>query len=656
MRKRWSAAGMLVAEQQFRRIIGYRDLATLVIAIERHHMRASYAAPVPPNPRRRRSPLPPSEIIRSPDRCRSSTTIRTTSEIPSFQTVIDQFRATSLDNAERGDRFERLMQRYLRTDPLYADRFTEVWRWSEWPERGGKVDTGVDLVAEEHDGTVWGIQCKFYEADHTVSKADIDSFLSASGKQPFGQRLVISTTDHWGKNAEAACEGQQIPVQRIGLSNLAAAPIDWAFAGPPEALDVTAGRAQTKTPRPHQQTALAEVLSGFQSSDRGRLIMACGTGKTFTSLAVAEALAKDGASRLRVLFLVPSIALLSQTLREWTADSSRPMHALAVCSDPKVGKRRSEDLTVHDLAIPATTDPSRVREELTAPDSGSDSISAVFATYHSIDVIAQAQHAGVPAFDLIVCDEAHRTTGATLAGSEESHFVRVHDADYLKGARRLYMTATPRIFTEQTRQQADQAQAVVASMDDEALFGPEFHRLGFGEAVEKGLLTDYKVLVLTISGEQVADTLQLGLADDNHELALDDVAKIVGCWNGLAKRTQPGDGAFGDDHEPMRRAVAFAANIKASKQIASAFHDVVSAHQAGDDETLECTVEHVDGTYNALERNRLLDWLRAPVADRECRVLSNARCLSEGVDVPGLDAVLFLAARSSEVDVVQSVG
>ena len=295
----------------------------------------------------------------------------------------------------------------------------------------------------------------------------------------------------------------------------------------------------------------------------------------------------------------------------------------------------------------------------------------VFSTYQSLPVVAKAQGLGVDPFDLVICDEAHRTTGVTMSGEDESHFVRIHDADYLQAHRRLYMTATPRIFDENVKDKANEHSAELVSMDDELTFGPEFHRLSFGEAVERGLLTDYKVLVLTIDHSVIAPRLQQELAGVSGELMLDDASKIVGCWNGLAKRagTAPDGAGFAPGEPPMRRAVAFAKDIKTSKQVAEIFPRVVGAYselldvrendgQRVDDtnRTLTCSVRHVDGTFNALERNAELAWLKGVVADDECRILTNARCLSEGVDVPALDAVLFLNPRNSIVDVVQSVG
>ena len=576
----------------------------------------------------------------------------------SVHEVIEAFRQAP-SNAERGAKFEQLMVRYFELDPMLSATYERVWRWMDWPDRPGP-DTGIDLVARRRDdGELCAIQCKFYEPTHMLSKADIDSFFTASGKQPFTSRIIISTTDKWGKNAEDALSDQTIPVSRIGLADIAESPIAWDLPSSGNSLNVTLQVTQRNEPRPHQEAAIQAVLAGLEQHDRGRLIMACGTGKTFTALKLAERWADEhGDGAARVLFCVPSIQLLSQSLREWTAQSTDPIRSFAVCSDPKASRSADrEDISAHDVPLPASTDPAK----LTAQVRGgrrARGLTVVFCTYQSLPVVAQAQKDGLEAFDLVVCDEAHRTTGVTLVGDHESNFVRVHDNTYLQASKRVYMTATPRIFADEVKGKAEEHSALLASMDDEELFGPELYRLSFGEAVEQRLLSDYKVLVLTVDEEYIAGPLQSQIVDSNGEIRLDDATKIVGCWNGLAKRAGAdldGNG-FPPGSVPMKRAVAFLRDIASSQRLSTAFESVIDAYDGTDDDVLDCTVRHVDGTMNALTRNEMLSWLKAPVPAGECRILSNARCLSEGVDVPALDAVMFLNPRNSIVDVVQSVG
>jgi predicted helicase len=574
--------------------------------------------------------------------------------------VLARIREAAHSERDKGTAFERLVRAYLTEDALWGNFLSDVWMWSDWPGRDGKGDAGIDLVAQEAaTGDLWAIQAKFYDPDHTLQKSDIDSFFTASGKLPFTARMIVSTTDHWSSKAEEALDGQHTPVTRLRLMDLADSTIDWSTytldqVSPPEQI-------APRTLRPHQVEALDEVLSGFTTADRGKLIMACGTGKTFTALRIAEEVAGAGG---RVLFLVPSISLLQQTLREWTNHSAVPLRSFAVCSDTKIGKK-NEDISVHDLQYPATTSAGRLVEHA-SPDRRS-ALTVVFSTYQSIQVVAEAQDKGLPEFDLIICDEAHRTTGVTVADADESNFVRIHDANYIKGRKRLYMTATPRIYSDDSKSKADEAGAVVASMDDELVYGPEFHRLGFGEAVERDLLSDYKVLVLAVDEAYIAKAFQQQLSDENHELKLDDAAKIVGCWNGLSKRRVLQTGPNGElledpdnieDAAPMKRAVAFAKSIKDSKRLSEMFGEIVAHYTANSDDPdlLYCQTDHVDGTFNVLDRNARLDWLKEESPEGTCRILSNARCLSEGVDVPALDAVLFLNPRNSTVDVVQSVG
>lgn len=587
-----------------------------------------------------------------------------------LQTLLTTFRNAAVTEREKGTYFEELIVCYLKNEATYRDLYSDVWPFAEWAEQYGngwsKKDTGIDLVAKTTDGEYHAIQCKFYAEDYKVQKADIDSFFTASGKQPFSRRLIVTTTNNWGPNAEDALIGQQPPVTKLDLQALEDSQIDWNQYQPKQA----AVLKPKKQLRDHQARALARVEAGLANAERGKLIMACGTGKTFTSLKIAEKLVGAGK---RVLFLVPSLSLLSQTLTEWTQESTTPLHSFAVCSDSDVGKKRKKDDDVvqtlaHELRYPATTDAARLAAEMAKRHDG-EHMSVVFSTYHSIDVISRAQlEHGLADFDLIICDEAHRTTGATFDGEEESAFVRVHDGDYIRAAKRLYMTATPRIYGDGAKAQEEKGGVALCSMDDESLFGKELFVITFSEAVKAGLLVDYKVLVLAMDEAHISRSLQNLLKDDNNQIKVEDAAKIVGCWKALSKQDTRED--LGDDVAAMRRAVAFCQVIEyqsnakthkiSSKKIADMFAAVVEEYKASNPDedcaTLKCEADHIDGGMNAGEKDSKLAWLKAPVPDDTCRILSNVRCLSEGVDVPALDAVLFLTPRSSQVDVVQSVG
>ncbi len=587
---------------------------------------------------------------------------------PSLRRVLDLIRTNSQSESDKGTRFEHLMKRYLETDPVYRDRFSRVWRWVDWPCRGGLADQGVDLVAQEAaTGEYVAIQCKCYEETHTLNLADVGTFFTTlgmlwqteQGTQPFARGIIIATTDRWNDKLLNTMAKQARPCQRIALSNLEEAGIDWDSAASGELRAVT-----HYAPRPQQREAIDDVLRGFEQGDRGRLIMACGTGKTFTSLRLAEELT-DGKGCL--LFLVPSISLLSQALRSWMEQANEPMHAIAVCSDAKaaqLAKDDEQDLTADNLPAPACTNPDSIAKQY-AYWQQRGGLVVVFSTYQSIQVVSEAQKRGaLPEFDLIICDEAHRTTGVALSkaggGYDESQFVLVHSNDNVRGKKRLYMTATPRIYGETGKKRAEAADAWLASMDDETIYGPEFHRLPFSKAVREGLLADYKVLVLCVDEDYVREKFSTMLRENGGEYELEDMVKLLGCYNGLRKRVLHSNAALGEewdflDKNPMKRAVAFAGRIAVSKKVKKAFEQMLDAlRESGD--FLECGIEHVDGTMNAQRRNEALAWLKNDEGAEECRVLTNARCLSEGVDVPALDAVMFLAPMRSQIDIVQAVG
>ncbi|CAM5208701.1 hypothetical protein CDEN61S_03787 [Castellaniella denitrificans] len=586
-----------------------------------------------------------------------------------LQSLLQSFRQAAVTEREKGTYFEELIVAYLRHEATYRDLYSQVWTWADWAPANGfnARDDGIDLVAQvAGTGEIHAIQCKFYDADYRLRKDDIDSFFTASGRKPFAHRVIVSTTDHWTDYAENALVDQQPPVSKITLHDLEESQIDWARYQPRQAVALK----QQKTLRPHQQSALTAVTAGLKVAERGKMIMACGTGKTFTSLKIAEAVAGQGG---RVLFLVPSLSLLSQTLTEWTQESAIPLHSFAVCSDHDVGKKRGRkdddavQTLAHELRYPATTD-ARQLAKIVALRHDDGHMTVVFSTYHSIEVLHQAQRDhGLAGFDLIVCDEAHRTTGATYDGDDESAFVRVHDADYLKAAKRLYMTATPRIYGDAAKAVAERDNVALYSMDNAAWYGQELFVITFSEAVKRGLLVDYKVIVLAVEETHINRRLQNLLKDENNTLRVDDAAKIVGCWKALAKLGLHEDGQAASD--PMKRAVAFCQVIEpkagkthkvSSKEIARMFQAVVEAYQDAEDiedgAHLICEAKHVDGGMNAGEKESKLNWLKADTPPGTCRVLSNVRCLSEGVDVPALDAVLFLTPRNSQVDVVQSVG
>lgn len=608
-----------------------------------------------------------------------------------FKDILHKFRTESFTEKEKGTKFERLMRSWLLTDPRYNE-LEKVWLWEEFPGRKdfGGTDTGIDLVAKTEMGDYWAIQCKCYAEDAAIDKPAVDSFLATSSRTftnevtfqttRFSNRVWISTTSHWGSNAEEAIRNQEPPVTRVGMADLNSSPVDWQ-----KLLDGLTGNSaliEGKKPRKHQLDAISKAYTHYitEGNDRGKLIMACGTGKTYTSLLIAKQLLNG---KGLVLFMVPSIALLGQSLNAWSADAGKPIKAVCICSDSKASRKIQKnkyddaDDSVVDLAVPASTNPKSIASQLKKYRSH-DGLVVVFSTYQSIDAVSEAQqeilsetNGEYGVFDFIICDEAHRTTGVKLSDKDESNFTKIHSDDNVKGRKRLYMTATPRLYGESAKVKASEKDCILCSMDDKALYGEEFYRVNFSYAVQNGLLTDYKVLVLTVGENDVPDNIKRDITDTTTELNFDDTSKLIGVINGLSKMIQGDDHRTWDaDPHMMRRAVAFCSSIDksasrtgtASKYVASILPQISEKYNKNLDaesllHTVSITAKHIDGSMNSQERNGILQWLaEEPDNERECRVVTNVRCLSEGVDVPSLDAVLFLSARNSQVDVVQSVG
>lgn len=607
-----------------------------------------------------------------------------------FKDILHKFRTESFTEREKGTKFERLMRSWLLTDPRYNE-LEKVWLWEEFPGRKdfGGTDTGIDLVAKTEMGDYWAIQCKCYAEDAVIDKPAVDSFLATSSRTftnevtfqttRFAKRIWISTTNHWGSNAEEAIRHQDPPFSRVGLVDLNSSCVDWQKLM--DGLTGNSALVEGKKPRKHQLDAISKAYTHYitENNNRGKLIMACGTGKTYTSLLIIEQLLGN---KGLVLFMVPSIALLGQSLNAWSADAKKPIKAVCICSDSKASRKiqnKYDDMddSVVDLAVPASTNPQSIASQLKKYRSH-DGLVVVFSTYQSIDAVSAAQQEilsetdgeyGV--FDFIICDEAHRTTGVKLSDKDESNFTKIHSNDNVQGRKRLYMTATPRLYGESAKIKASEKDCILCSMDDKALYGDEFYRVNFSYAVQNGLLTDYKVLVLTVGEDDVPENIRRDVTDTTTELNFDDTSKLIGVINGLSKMIQGDDHRTWDaDPHMMRRAVAFCSSIDrsasrvgiASKYVASALPKISEKYDENlDAESLSHTVsiatKHIDGSMNSQERNGILQWLAdEPENDRECRVVTNVRCLSEGVDVPSLDAVLFLSARNSQVDVVQSVG
>ena len=448
-------------------------------------------------------------------------------ETITFKDILARFRKESITEHDKGAKFEKLIKRWFLTDPEYANILEKVWLWDEFPgkESLGGIDLGIDLVAKTDEGKYWAIQCKCYKEDAVMSKGMVDSFISNANRvfvddemhtSRFDKMVWVSTSSHWGKNALEATKHQTIQFIPIYANRLQYSGVNWK-----ELVEGKQGKEALlagKTIRPHQIEALDKAHEYYKNHDRGKLIMACGTGKTYTSLKIIE---NETKGKGMVLFMVPSIALLSQGMQNWTTDSEYKIKPVCICSDASASRFEDDDENnLLDMSFPASTNVDTIVKQLKNYQENGEFI-VVFSTYQSIDVVAAAQaqllkenNGKFGVFDYIVCDEAHRTTGAKSKVKNESSFTKIHNNEYVKGVKRLYMTATPRYYKDSVKKNAEEKDFILWSMDDESIYGKEFYRIGFGKAVSLGLLTDYKVLVLTVSEDELSDDLKDKLKDD----------------------------------------------------------------------------------------------------------------------------------------------
>lgn len=547
--------------------------------------------------------------------------------------TFDELYASLSPNAQRrGFEFEPVCKWFLQNDPTYSYRLKHVWLWKEWPDRWSDIDSGIDLVAEDTNGKLWAVQAKGYGEDNPIPKRELDKFFSASSRKQFSYRLLISTTTNGLHHiAQENTAAQEKPVLIVDLPDLRKSPVDW----PKSLKDMRPAAArEAAQPREHQDEAILQVLGGFESCDRGQLIMACGTGKTLTAWFINEKI-----SAQRTLVLVPSLSLLKQTMHEWeyAAGGQVRFASMPVCSDASVSNIEDLGLTyTAELGVPAETDPAEIAKFLRGRGPR-----VVFSTYHSSPQIAKAFERGrVPEFDLIVADEAHR-----VAGRASGDFATVLDGSRIRAKRRLFMTATPRVYSRATTKASKDENVEYASMDDHTKFGPVFHKLGFGEAIERKLLTNYRVAIIGVDNAMYHEWTQRGTFvtfDGKTPVTADKAAGQIG----LAKAMREFD---------LRRTISFHSRRERAKKFAASMESVIKWMPAAERPSGKLWTGYASGEMDSGKRARLIRHL-AGLEGADRGLLTNARCLAEGVDVPTLDGVAFIDPRRSEIDIVQAVG
>ncbi len=605
-------------------------------------------------------------------------------EISAYKLIKEKLHAIP-NLRHKGSLFEKLSKRFL-IEHDSANEYESIDLWSDFKLRGNKGDRGIDMVITTASKEYIAVQCKFHQ--DSISLNDISTFLSqlqaGVGEARFKKGIIISTSKLTSTALEEIEQirstGMGIDIDEITEEDFIYSKIDWEKFDPTQTQGELPLRDK-KRPRTHQTEAINATKEYFSDpkNTRGKLIMACGTGKTYTSLKIMEALDPK-----ITLFLAPSIALLSQTFREYAQEKSEPFYASIVCSDDKVGKSKNEDnddIKFSELPIKAST---RLEDILSVYEKAQKENKRfiIFSTYQSALRIKEAQEAGLNEIDLIICDEAHRTVGAMYSSNErddKNAFTLCHSDKNIKAKKRLYMTATPKVYSESSKAKAKESDNVIYSMDDAEIFGEEIYTLNFSKAIALDLLTDYKVIILAVRKEnlsgvtnsvnkKISQLKAKGTKLDKKLINNEFVCKIVGTHKGLAKQDLIVlDDKNKEDHNlqhqydtaPSQRAINFCKSINTSKNIKNSFETIMECY---DEElkkksfkNLKISIDHIDGTMNCKDRFEKLEKLNQ-FEPNICKVLSNARCLSEGVDVPALDSIVFFDGKSAMVDIIQAVG
>ena len=547
--------------------------------------------------------------------------------------MFDKF-VTSLRNEfgeqEAGKRFEVFCKWFLENDPIWSKVVDKVWAWEDYPNKWQQQDLGTDLVFVDKNGLIWAVQAKCYGEHRATKKADLNSFLADTGRKQVNRRLWMQTTNRMETNAKKTLEGQEKKVTVINLDAFREAKIDY----PSRFSELQRAQLKEKpTPDPHQKNAISDVVTGLGSDNKGQLIMACGTGKTFVTLWI-----KEGLEAKTTLVLIPSLSLLSQTLQEWTWAANADFEVLCVCSDKSVVKD-SEDTKPSDAPFYVTS--NIVEIERFMLKSGSK---VVFCTYQSSELVAQAQsNASVQPFDLVIADEAHRCVGKV-----SSDFASVLDDEKIKSTKKLFATATPRLIGQSTKTKAKERDLEIVDMNDTSKFGKVLHKLTFGEAIHykpEPLLNDYRVVIVGVDEPMVRKWIKnyeiVDIGDGNPTDARTLAAKIA-----LIKSIKDFN---------LSRIISFHSRVSAAKDFSDTFLDTVNFVNVNERPRGLILSDHVSGKMKTFNRREKINRLKK-LEGYDVGLLTNARCLSEGVDVPALDGVIFIDPKGSQVDIIQSVG
>jgi len=542
-----------------------------------------------------------------------------------FKKIIENL---SADPSKRGKAFEKYCKWFLKNDPYYSAQLKDVWLWDEWSGNWGR-DKGIDLVAETISGKIWAIQVKAYDENYYITKADVDTFLSESSRKAISYRLLIATTNNIGPNAHDVIKAQEKQVGLCLLDKLENSELDWELVLTNQVFI----KKDPYKPHPHQRAAINDITKGFETASQGQLHMACGTGKTLVGLWLAQELKSQN-----TLVLVPSISLVSQLYREWSAHCGEYIFdPIFVCSDKTVSKNEDDeqiDIDSAELGFPVTTTASEIVSEYTETSRPK----VIFCTYHSSPVIKEACELDVTLnFDLIIADEAHR-----CAGKAKSDFALVVDTMAIRSQRKLYMTATPKIFSENVKKKTQECECEIVSMDDDEKFGPVFHTLLFSDAIKQNLLCDYQVVVSVMNNEVYREYAEKGrfITFEQHETD----ARTLASQLLVAKAIKKYD---------LKKVISFHSRTKPAKNFIATFSKSLTL-LPDHEKPVIAYQDTIISDRQQSERYKILKHFET--ASDGTALLSNVKCLSEGVDVCALDGIAFIDPKNSEIDIVQAVG
>jgi superfamily II DNA or RNA helicase len=539
--------------------------------------------------------------------------------------IFGQFQTTK----EKGELFERLTELYLKLHPSYTTKLKNVWRWSNLPEKIRtslnlpRKDLGVDIVAQTVEGNLWAIQCKYIgDYNHSVTLDYISTFASILATRPlFTFGLVATTADRFS-NHITTVHGDSMgflagDIWR-GLDAEFFSPIK-SYLGNKEQVILV-----PKEPRPHQQRAIDKAKIYFNDADvkpsRGKLIMPCGTGKSMTGFWIAKKLKAK-----KLLVALPSLSLIRQTLEAYAREAlanNLSINWIVVCSDDTVDQD-NDDVSVltQDLGVQIDTDPEAIAQWLQKSHSG---LTIVFTTYQSGKITSEASQKANINYDLGIFDEAHKTVG------NDNAFSHLLYEENIKIKKRLFMTATERRYQGSSEK--------IASMDNVELYGEDFEVLTFKEALEYNppILTDYKLITVVVTNDEINKLIQnnslVTYDSENQILEVGMVASLIALQKSMMQ--------YGIHH-----AVSFHSSVRRAKRFQEMNKAIILDHVPMD-------TYHVSGkTPTAVRSSNINKFAKSNKA-----LITNARCLTEGVDVPGIDAVLFADPKQSTVDIVQAVG